>query len=418
MKYRIWLSIAFFLCVLPLIGQNSAKAKHVSVSNYEYTPAWIRKVIDQDKLLSLNEKEILEQKIDSIYRESKISISIFIFANAEFGKKASSKHFAAAIHKLWHGIYKYGKAIDKSLIIVYDKQHQDFGYYHNRSIDNWISSPLKHLYKSPDLQSQNKKDSGYTAFLKFLTEIDDFFLKTKEAEQEAIKQQQIEEEEKQIAMAKYADKRAIGIHGATLLGLLVWIRRKEIVAQTEFDFYEDASAFLKNSILKLYGFVLILYIPTLYILSELIGDINFDYIFFIVLGFMLSSYLFGQWRLNQLKKKLISRTNSFTKQPVSQQSIQSLSNNGGNQTTNKIDINTATAEQIRKLSNLLTAVDVAKIIREREENGYFKSINDLQTRMKFPSPLIREIEQNAYFSTSDDTPSGKDKRKGKRVLDI
>lgn len=222
----------------------------------------------------------------------------------------------------------------------------------------------------------------------------------------------------------------------TLVGLYFWTDRKRRMAQ-RYDFIEDARAYLNNKIVLISLFFLFLYPVIIVMVSLLFGFRPGDTEYFLV---VMGIFIFFGWIpttiLIQMQKGRLVGTMPSNREPFVQQRspseslrnlndsltglnnvLQTLQQRTQQQTTTnqrssqqqtnspKININTATSAQIRELSTLLTIVEVNRIVKERDTNGDYKNLRELQRRTDLSTNILDQISPNLNFDPSSKTPS-------------
>lgn len=120
--------------------------------------------------------------------------------------------------------------------------------------------------------------------------------------------------------------------------------------------------------------------------------------------------------LRNLNDRLTNLTNVLqsirTTQQQRQQKTGSSSQQPQQKTLSKVNVNTASSAQIRELSTLLTIVEVNRIVKERDTNGDYKNLRDLQRRTDLSTNILDQITANLNFEPSSNSSS---KPKGRKI---
>lgn len=207
----------------------------------------IKHIVNPEQLLSPKEEYNLNAKLDSIYRETGIDISIVLFSNMRSSLYETSDKFATELHAYWKtGLYPNDP--DSSLVMVYNQQKTDFGYFLGTSlIHSKLGTILVDLKEDLHQEQKARRKASYSLVIqKLLPEIE------KVAEEEKDKQNKIARNQKAIRTAIEPMDMILSLTliFVTLLYLYVWTNRKRRMAQ-KYSFIEEAKTYLNNKAIRI-----------------------------------------------------------------------------------------------------------------------------------------------------------------------
>lgn len=417
------------LCLLLFIGSSLSVSaqKTLKVSDLKKTDQPL--VHDANGLIHKGQIDSLLYTLEEVQKQTSLKVSILL-STSKFSEGMSSEQFAKDLHASWR---KDEPNEDRDLILVYNQSSNDFGYYLTGDLPQQAIRPLVEKVQESLLNAEAEERSAeryYDIFNQLANGISS----------------------SQISRFGPEGYYSIFLTFFTIMSISWWTRRKGRNVTARYVYWEDANKYLNRQVLFSVPFFIFLYLCIAFLLSAIVelirvwifdiekqpaGDIGISLFAGVIMSFMFLGWLpalfFIQGEKRRLKPMMASREQINREAQYNQSGARGANRQTSERATRndrqarnaeprevvedegvKININDATVNDIRKLSSLLTIVEVNKIVKDRETNGDYKNLKDLQNRTGLSPSLLDVLKDKITFESSRERH---EPRRG-RVVDL